>query len=149
MGLSFRNQQALVANLQGADRILATEIRVIVRNAGELCREFTQALVPIDTSFMHDHVKTLYSDDGRVFETGWDEADFAAAGLAFYPIYVEFGTSKMQAQPSLYPAYQEVKPIFLADIQDAIRASIERRGTVRRARKGRGARGRPASRRVR
>lgn len=148
LALSFRNEAAIAANFRGADQVLVREVKAVVRNAGYLVVDFARALVPIDTSFMHDHVGVVFSPDGRVFEAGWDEADFDAAGLPFYPLYVEFGTSKMAAQPSLYPAYKEVQPIFLADLRDAVRASIDRAAARRQRRAPKRSKGRAAAARA-
>lgn len=126
LNLSFRNMGAVVANFRAADAVLQTEVRVAVTDAGEFCRELAYFLSPVDTGFMREHLKTLYSDDGLVFETGWLEEDFLVAGLAFYPIYVEFGTRYMAAQPSLSPAYQDTKVDFKRRISAAVRASFAR-----------------------
>jgi HK97 gp10 family phage protein len=128
MDLSFRNVAGVVANLYAKDKAIQAAVRRLTRNAGELCKTLTQQACPVDTWFMHDHVHTTYSRKGMTFETGWREEDFTAAGLAFYPIYVEFGTRFMAPQPSLYPAYKEVQKMYLEDLRDVVQSAIARQG---------------------
>lgn len=89
---------------------------------------------PVDTSptaddfAMRDHIRLRFGELGFSFEVGWEEDDFMAAGLDFYPIYVVFGTQFMAAQDPLFPAHQEAKPRFIGDITAAIRRSAQRSG---------------------
>lgn len=119
--LTMRNAGALAANFRSKDQQLQREVRRIVRENGQFCKELTQFFAPRDTGFMADHVETTYTHDGLIFETGWDSADFFEAGLQWYVPYVEWGTSKMAAQPSLTPAYEETVVQFKRDLSKALR----------------------------
>lgn len=125
MTLSARNTQATIANFRAFDEGLQAEVRGIVTETGEFTKELAQFFAPVDTGFLRDHLDTLYGELGYSFETGWREEDFGAAGLPFYPIFTEFGTQYMPAQPCLFPAYAEAKPRFIRDITDAIRRSAQ------------------------
>jgi HK97 gp10 family phage protein len=136
LDLSVKNLAGVARNLRAFDAICVAAIQDAVLSAGESTRELAYALCPVDTGYMRDHLKTVYSPDGLTFEVGWDAADFEAANFAdetstgsFYPIYQEFGTRFMAAQPSLTPAYRETVPHFRADVGDALRASIARFGS--------------------
>lgn len=124
--LSMRNASAVAANFRAFDAVFQEDARRLVRESGEFCRELTQFFCPVDTGFMRGHVKTTYSDDGLVFETGWLESDFIDEGLAFYPPHVEFGTVKMAAQPSLGPAVEEMVPRLQRDLAIAWKRSMRR-----------------------
>lgn len=131
MRLSVHNARGVVANLYAADKRIKGEVRRSVKMHGELTKELTQFLCAYDTGFMHDHVRTRYSRGGMAWQTGWDDADFAAADLPFYPPYVEFGTSKMAAQPALGPAYRDVDRMFRQDLREKIRGAIQRMSRTR------------------
>lgn len=112
--------------LRGIDDIAKADARAAVQRAGTKFKEVVQATVAYDTGFMHDHVRVEYTPQGYAFEGGWNQDDFDAAGLAFYPPFVELGTSRMQARPSIEPAYREVAARLDADLAATLRASLER-----------------------
>jgi HK97 gp10 family phage protein len=124
--LSVHNAQAIVTNLYGADRVLKREAkRIVNRMADDLFAE-VQRTVAYDTGFMHDHLLKIVSEAGLTFEVGWDASDFIANGKAFYPFFVEYGTSRMAAQPSLEPAYRKYTPRFRSELNNALRGAIAR-----------------------
>lgn len=127
MDLSFRNTSATIANIFALDADVQIAVVQLVHKAGEFCRELTYFLAPVDTSFMRDNIRVTFGPKGYTFEVGWLEEDFIAAGLAFYPIYQEFGTRFMAAQPSLVPAYNETKEWFLPALSAEIQAAAARR----------------------
>lgn len=128
MDLSVRNVQGTIANFRAFDTDLQAEARDIVFETGQFTKELTQFFCPVDSGFMHDHVEVDYGEQGYSFEVGWRESDFLDAGLAFYPIFVVFGTQFMAAQDPLFPAHAEAKPRFIADLIDAMRRSAQRSG---------------------
>lgn len=112
--------------LRKVDEIARAEARASVRRAGEEFRRIVQATVAYDTGFMHDHVRVEYTPGGYAFEGGWNANDFDAAGLPFYPPFVEFGTSRHMAQPSIEPAYYEVARRLETDLADSVARSLAR-----------------------
>lgn len=126
--LSVRNVQATAANFRAFDETLQADVRAIVKDNGLATRDLARFFAPVDTGFLRDHIKAGFGELGYSFEVGWQEKDFIQAGFAFYAIFTEFGTRLAPAQPCLFPAYQEIKPLFIADIIDAIRRSAARSG---------------------
>lgn len=126
LSMGFRDTRGIVANIRSKDARAQKEIRVAVKNAGEFFHALAYFLAPVDTSFMRDHLTTVFSDDGLVFEGGFKASDFAAAGLAFYPPFVEDGTTRQRAQPFLRPAFDETVQEFGRDLGAALRRSIAR-----------------------
>lgn len=122
--LSVRNASAMVANFHAADAQLQEDIRDLVEEYGEATRELTSFLSPYRTGHMSESVRTVYSPSGLAFETGWDADDFIGEGLAFYPYFQEFGTRFMAAQPSLGPAYEEMRPQFERALRERVQQSI-------------------------
>jgi len=126
--LSVRNTQAMVANFRAFDETLQTEVRSVVQESGEFTKGLARFFAPVDTGFLRDHLNVEYGEQGYSFEVGWRETEFIQAGLAFYPVFTEFGTRFAPAQPCLFPAYAEAKPMFVADLVDAVRRSAIRSG---------------------
>jgi HK97 gp10 family phage protein len=130
-----RNTAGLAANFHAADRDVQDAMREIMDRGADLIVDITKQLVPRDTGFMGDHVAKRRVAGGLGYEVGWDASDFIAAGLAFYPVFVELGTRMMAAQPSLGPAYNYATPIIQQDARAILRRAIERigrRGTTAR-----------------
>lgn len=127
--LSTRNTKGVIANILSADKRAQRAVRRVVREAGLQEYEIAYALCPVDTGFMQDSLRLEFQPEGLGYELGWREEDFTGAGLPFYPVYVEFGTSKMAAQPSLFPARDAVRPVFERSLSRELRAAYRRRGT--------------------
>lgn len=125
--LRVRNASAIVANFYAADERAQRAIRRVVKTHGKLTKELAQFLCPVDTGFMRAHLRTIFSNDGYSYQTGWLEEEFTKAGLPFYPPFQEFGTSKMAAQPCLFPADAHVRPQFTVDLRARLREALERR----------------------
>lgn len=125
LDLAVRADATLV-NLRKIDEIAQRECVEAVRRSGNRFVELVQRRVAYATGFMHDHVRVEFTPKGYSFEGGWLEDDFERVGLAFYPPFVEFGTWKMPAQPSLLPAYDQVSLELESDLAGAIAASLER-----------------------
>lgn len=119
--LGVRNISALAANFHALEFAAISEIKNAVQKWGEETQRLTQQFCPVDTGFMREHVTLVFSPNGYAFEVGWSADDFLSAGLAFYPFFVEFGTVKMDAQPSLFPAYQITSEELGRDIGDILR----------------------------
>jgi len=66
-----------------------------MNRAGEAVVEEARRLVPVDTGRLRASIGFTYSTSRRVLTVYADE---------FYAAFVEFGTSKMAAQPFLRPA---------------------------------------------
>jgi hypothetical protein len=122
--LTTRNAAGTIARVYSAyPPIRAAMQEVVEKWAAETIR-IVQETCAKDTWFMHDHARYVLSKDRLAYEAGWFNEDFAAAGHRFYPIFVEFGTRFMAAQPSLFPANEMVRPRMLADARVQIQAAI-------------------------
>lgn len=125
--LSFRNTAAVIANIYATDDALQEAVVAMVHEAGQYCKDLAYFYSPVDTGFMREHLRVIYGPKGYSFEVGWLQEDFLSAGLAFYPVFQEFGTRFMSAQPSLTPAYQDTTVWFLPALSAELNAAVERR----------------------
>ena len=126
--LDTKNTRAIVANFYAADQRAQRAIRRVVKASGVRLHEDARSRTPVDTGFMRSQLRLRYSDGGLVYNVGWDEADFTAAGLVFYPVYVIFGSRGRPANDPLFPARDAEAPRFDADLRTALKAAIARRG---------------------
>lgn len=69
---------------------------------------------PVDTGTLRDSIEgTVRTDGGDII--------LVVGSPVEYAVYVEFGTSKMEAQPYLRPALEEVEKDYRGKIVDAIK----------------------------
>lgn len=105
-------------------RMLTVEARArrLVEDYGEHVRGLTFQLSPVDTGFMREHVGAETSEGDGVFgfEAGWRAEEFRNEGFAPYYLFQEFGTVFMAPQPSLGPAWNELRPHFMDDAADIL-----------------------------
>jgi hypothetical protein len=92
----------------------------------DLCAMKASFEAPRDTGFMRGAVDKAMVRAPLGFEVGWRESDFVSVGLPFYPVYQEFGTVKMRAQPTLGPIAREVFPQLERDIGKLLLSSFTR-----------------------
>lgn len=128
--LGVRGVDGAIANLFEYDRVCQRRIRATVRKYGKKLQRRTQELVPVDTGFLRDHVLCEFTPDDLIFDVGWDATDFFAMGFDFYAFFVEYGTSRMPARPSLTQASRELLPAFSEAISDAVRTAIHALSTI-------------------
>ena len=126
--LGTSNPRALAANFFALDARCQAAARKLVDRVAHEQYALTAALCPRDTGRMLRLLKLRFGGAGLTYTIGWDEADFAAEGVGFYPVYTEFGTTKMAARPCLFPARDLVAPKYRRDLRAVVRAALKRRG---------------------
>jgi HK97 gp10 family phage protein len=87
----------------------------VVERAGLRVEAGAKQRARVDTGYMRGQIRWTPSADPFVGEV---------VGGADYTIYNEYGTSTMSAQPMFAPAAEENKPIFEAEVAEAIRKAI-------------------------
>jgi HK97 gp10 family phage protein len=95
-----REKQAVVA------AVVAKYTHLITREA--------KARAPIDTGFLRSNIE---ADVSRVLR---DAVGYVISG-ADYSSFVEFGTSRMAAQPFMFPAYEANARAFYDELKAALR----------------------------
>lgn len=130
--LKVINSDGLKVNLSAALERAKKEIRRVVGESAIRVQVRTIDLCPKDTFFMSEHVRADFSPGGYKYTVGWDANDFVGTEdengrpRPFYPPYVEFGTRKMRAQPSLSIAFIEEEPRFKANMAKALSTAYAR-----------------------
>lgn len=103
------------------------DCRAVMRHSAARLLDRVNLIVPVDTKFMHDHTTAIVESDDLAYEVGWYAADFTGAGREWYPHYVEFGTSRAAAQPSLRPAFADEQPVLIQELRAALAGAGGRR----------------------
>ena len=130
MTMQTRNAAGVIANMHAADRRVQAAVRRTVRDTGFAEYSLAYTLCPVDTGFMQDNLTLEFFPSELGYELGWKEEDFAAVGKAPYFIFTEFGTTKMAAQPCLFPARDAERPKFRRKLLQNIRTANRRRGAA-------------------
>jgi hypothetical protein len=130
--LSLRGDRAMVANLFRTEADIVAEIVAHNREIGERVRERAFVLAPVDKEFMRERIKLRLSETGLVFEVGYDESDFAAAGKPPYFKYQELGFTHWRSgefirNPHLEPAFREFDQAYRAGIRARVQQALARR----------------------
>jgi HK97 gp10 family phage protein len=119
--LGFRRINATVANFSRASAEAAPRLAATARRGAEAVEERARAICPVRTGRMQRLIRSVFTESGLIFETGWFAEDFFAEREPFYPIYVEWGTRFMAAQPTIGPAFASVTPLYQQWVRDDVR----------------------------
>jgi len=121
--LSTKNTAQVQNMLRRYGQVAIVRAKAVVQQSADRTFAMAQDLCPRDTGFMAEHMRKDVSESGLAYEVGFREEDFTAAGKDFYPVHQEFGTSKMAAQPCIFPAAAAERPRFKRALADALRPS--------------------------
>lgn len=133
MTMSTRNLSGLAARFRAFDADYQKQVRKVNVAGAVTTYDLARKIMPYQTGFMHDHLRITLTDGGLGYEVGWREEEFTAEELEFYPPLVEWGTIHMDAQPSLFPANEAVRPLVRRELRAALDASIARNNRRRAA----------------
>ncbi|MCZ4604993.1 HK97 gp10 family phage protein [Streptomyces sp. Lzd4kr] len=116
-----------LARLRGRLEDLPDELKQAlakgVKESAEAVRDDVKRNVPVDTSgrdnrHLKDTVDIRYRDDDLVADVGWfDQQDF-------YAFFVERGTRRQAAQPTLHPALERERGQYRARLTEEVRRAL-------------------------
>jgi HK97 gp10 family phage protein len=101
----------VTTNLQGISDKVKSFVSTFPGQVADEMVQKMQAIAPVDTGYLRDHIVSEDSGDGRATVTS--EAE--------YSIYVEFGTRFMSAQPFFFPVFDEYT---VQNIVDSFREQV-------------------------
>lgn len=96
-----------------AGRVGGRAAQVIRKTAKDIERD-AKIMAPVDTGNLRNSISTETAGDGR-----HGTMTATVGPTAHYGIYLELGTSRMGAQPYLFPAADRHEPGFLAAMAQA------------------------------
>ncbi|MFK7695402.1 HK97-gp10 family putative phage morphogenesis protein [Paenibacillus sp. HJGM_3] len=112
--------------LIGVDEMLGTfsrfdketrqAVRKVVKTSATRIRKAAQTRIRVDTGKMKKTIRVKYSSDGLSAEIG-PNSPFAHL--------VEFGTTHSPAYPFMTPTAEEQKPLYVKDMEAALKAAVK------------------------
>jgi HK97 gp10 family phage protein len=113
----------LKQRLQGLPDEIRDSVVEAVKEAAEAVRDDVKRNVPVDTRggdshHLKDAVDIRFREGGLVADVGWFGPENS------YATYVEFGTRRRPAQPSLYPALERERGRFAARLTEEVRRAL-------------------------
>jgi len=123
--LKTKGFKELFKNLDKLEKAIVNEIEDIIKKAAEKIRDEAKERAPKLTGQLSDsiEVKTLEIKKDKI------KIGIGPVGDAvFYWFFVEYGTSKMAAQPYLRPAYDNNKKAVEKEIARELQKLIKKEG---------------------
>lgn len=117
--ITIENQGDLERLMQTLPPEIFDRVQQVLQNAAVRLAERAREIAPVRTGHLMASIRPME-------ESGESEAAFDSVGVradAAYSTYVEFGTSRMEAQPFLGPAAEEIEPQILQEI-DSVLSSL-------------------------
>jgi HK97 gp10 family phage protein len=117
MPVSIRVQvdaSAAIAMLRAGAANMPNAIANSLERAGQNMVNYAQGIVPVRTGYLRSTI---------TYEA--DEEELTLTATASYAGFVEFGTSRMAADPYLRPAFYAVMPQIADDLLEAITRGFE------------------------
>lgn len=113
----------LRSRLEDLPEELIDACKTAIKESAEAVRAETARTVPVDASgrdnhHLKDHVAVRYEDDGLTAEVGWFDP------ASYYAAFLEHGTRRAPARPSLHPALEAEKARLRGRISDEVRRAI-------------------------
>jgi HK97 gp10 family phage protein len=109
--VSYRRLMSKLGRLADAGE---KAIKEAVSRGGDAVRDAAKANAPVDTGELRDSIESIVSSDGLSVEVGTDVP---------HGVFVELGTSRMAAQPFLFPAFEREKAGILKDMAKSVNAA--------------------------
>jgi hypothetical protein len=124
-GLEVRGVSGLIANVHVAKAEIGRNIRAAMQREGKNQHEDTVQEAPKRTGFLAAHTRLEFSPEGLTFTVGYDETDWADAGLYpyFYPVIL--GSSTQSANDFLFRVHEAHRERVTRAVGDAIRRGVE------------------------
>lgn len=121
--LRLRNVQGSIANLVAKERDLLGAAYGVVEHFRKDALAYARSIVPVDTGRMRRSLRAEYVGvQGRtIWALYYDEAVFQSDGVTYYPVFVEFGTSRMAARPTLRRTMERIEDPYRQSLTQAMR----------------------------
>lgn len=124
--VQVRGLSTVVSNFRAWDRRLREDMQVAnIKSMGRVNLD-ARFRCPVDTRRMQNAITPELSENGLTFRVFVDPKPFAAAGLAYYPLFVHEGTRLMDARPFLLEAFLEERPRYQAEVSAGVKRSLRR-----------------------
>jgi HK97 gp10 family phage protein len=103
MSKYLRGLDNVLRHVQSIEKDCEQNAKKAVKDSAYLMEAQAKALAPVKTGYLRENIKT-HIEDGGLYAKVISHSD--------YSMFVEFGTSKQEAQPFMIPAYFKAKRNF-------------------------------------
>lgn len=110
--MSVTTTAGLVQEATRAASRLEAELRALAQRTSARVQRGAQARVRVRTGKMQQHIRVYEDPDKRQFRI---QVDDVAGRNPMVPVWHEFGTKHMSAQPAMGPALEEVRAEYARD----------------------------------
>lgn len=96
------NRQGVLANFVAKEAAMLHGALATVERFRGYSLAYAQSIVPVDTGRTRRSLRAEYVGAGkRVFVLYYDPAVYSKDGVVYYAVFLEYGTSRMAARPTL------------------------------------------------
>lgn len=135
LSYEVENVNGLIANFLANDRDVQVKILQVNRIIAQEAHDIAVQLCPKDTSYMSEHIRIRFSDEGYTWALGWEATDFVGVVnpvngkvMIFYPPIVELGGFNSDPQPTLRPTMEAIEGDYKAALRQIMLAGYARAG---------------------
>lgn len=117
------------AAVQKLDTTVQAALRQVAEDTANRAKETARIKVPHDTYVTRDSIAVVPEPENRQFRvevgTAPHNRDGRTAFLPNLPLWLEYGTSKMEARPFLRPAMDAERERYIRDMAAAVTDVVE------------------------
>lgn len=116
--MKIKGLDQFMNHLNGVENRLNDSVKQAVKQNALEMETKAKMLAPVDTGNLRRNINTSVKESS-------DSISAEVASNAEYSIYVEYGTSKQQAQPFMNPAFVAQQTQFETDMRQALKKGVD------------------------
>lgn len=116
--VTIENESDIIRLMQTLPPEIFEKVQQVLKNGAVRLAELARELAPVRTGHLMASIHTEFGENTEG-EAAFDPVQVIADTP--YASFVEFGTSKMKAQPFLTPAAEQTEPEVLEEIDSVLR----------------------------
>lgn len=116
--MKLKGLDKFLSHLDDVENRLNNSVKQSVKQNALEMEAKAKMLAPVDTGNMRRNINTSVQESS-------DSISAEVSSNAEYSIYVEYGTSKQQAQPFMHPAFVSQKTQFETDMNQALKKGVD------------------------
>ena len=118
MKAELKGMDELMREIENIGRDMKEHKEEALIQAGKFFQEEVKKNTPIDTGNLRNHIELSDVKDGSI------DVFVDQQGKAYYGVMVEEGSSKMKAQPYMYPTYVKSRNKIQSKLVDVLRLRL-------------------------
>jgi len=116
------NRTGVLANFSAKEEDMLGAALGTVDRYRTLYLEYAQSIVPVDTGRTRRSLRAEFTEPGkRVFVLYYDPEVYSKDGVVYYAVFLEYGTSRMAARPTLRATHAKLSDPYRRDLLQSMR----------------------------